>query len=93
MELSSLKKKFKHISKGLVKILTQLLKLDPKERLTAKQALSDSLFDDIRDEELEMPSNRKIWSCIEEPGMLDYDDFKAHSLSAPALVKLIEHEI
>jgi|DEB0MinimDraft_12_1074336.scaffolds.fasta_scaffold55482_2 hypothetical protein len=54
-------------------MLCKLLVLDPRQRITAAEALKDPMFDDVRDDELEQKASIKVEVPIEEAGMFDYE--------------------
>ena len=74
-------------------MLSSLLKFDPNKRITAKQALMNPMFDNVRDPELEQNSTFKVKVDIENPGMFDYEEYKHHGLNVEQMQQLLRVEI
>ena len=67
--------------------LKDMLQLDPRKRLSAKQLLMNPIFDKIRNVHLEKESSEHVKIMVDEIDEKEYVDFRKVILSNMAMLK------
>ena len=74
-------------------MLKGLFEYNPKFRLTAKECLKSPIFNNIRDQNLEVDAKVKIHQAVYAPGTFDYDKNQPIGFNIDKLKVILNQEI
>ena len=87
-----MKKFIQYPNPDAIDLLDSILKINPKKRLTAKQALSHNYFKEIRDLDEEIDFAGEIDFQFEMDEKITYDQLKKMILEEVNLIRAEQHE-
>ena len=76
----------------LMTIFEQMLQFNPYFRYPAEELLKSSIFDEIRNPEMEKPAPYRIDTSIDLPGEFDYDALKSRKFTQEDYMKILKKE-